>query len=200
MSVLAIVGLVHWFSSPASTETMLPKIVPSPTPDPSFEQFKGECKRYGLAYGDPSENVDDRIKEFGPANAQENFITIAFFDYAIVVHRKVAPCLLAVERDLRAQGTTYRVSEIGSYREEPREDRQYWYHAYGAAIDINPDQNPQCLEEREGVDREGRCASDKPYDLPDEWIKTFERYGFYWGGDYETNKDYMHFEWHGEKL
>ena len=176
---------------------------PTPTPaDPRFEAFKGDCTTYGIAYEDPGENAEDRVKVFGPPDTEANLTTVAFFDYAVTLHPKVAACLEAVERDLIDQGTTYRIKEIGSYREE-RADRPYFFHQYGGAIDINPRTNPQCLEDlddgREGVGNTDRCGLDRPYDLPDEWIETFERYGFYWGGNFSEGKDYMHFEWHGEK-
>jgi hypothetical protein len=192
------VGLAHVLSSPASTETTLSKIVAAPTPDPRFIQFHGDCQTYGVAYEDPDDSIEDREKVFGKANDQNNLIEVSFFNYAVTVHRKVAPCLLAVQRDLQDQQTTYVIKEVGGYRED-RPDRLYWFHQYGAAIDINPAQNPQCLKFRRGVDPAGRCTQDKPYDIPESWVETFERYGFYWGGNFDDTKDYMHFEWHGEK-
>lgn len=174
-------------------------IVPTskPTPDARWQQFHGECQTYGVAYADPRSREEDRVKVFGPPDTPENRTEVAFFDYIADVHKKVAPCLEAVQRDLLDQGTTYKVRQLGSYREE-RADRLYWFHQYGGAIDINPVQNPQCLESGEGLDVAGLCGNEKPYDMPEEWVETFERYGFYWGGNYRRTKDYMHFEWHGE--
>lgn len=185
-------------------ETIPPITPPTPTPaDPRFEQFKGACSQYKLAFKEPSENAADRVAVFGPADNPAHLASVDFFGYAVQVNRRVAPCLEAVVRDLTAQGTAYHVVEVGGYRKE-RADRPYWFHQYGGAVDINPATNPICTGDLggsyEGVEEPGRCALDKPYDLPQAWVDTFERYGFYWGGNYERGKDYMHFEWYGGKV
>lgn len=198
-----VVGLFGLYSVTNSTASVadLPQSTPTPA-DPRFEEFKGECKTFGLAYEGAEDSAEDRVKVFGPANTKENIALVYFFGHEVLVHDKVAPCLEAVEHDLEAQGTTYQVKEIGGYREE-RADRPYWFHQYGGGVDINPATNPICTADLggdyEGVPEPSRCKSERPYDLPDEWIKTFERYGFYWGGNFSEGKDYMHFEWHGEK-
>lgn len=178
-----------------------PTPTPKPTPDARFIQFAGECKTYGLAYRDPSSDAQDRKRVFGEPDDPGKLTQVSFMGYIVQVHEKVAPCLDAVERDLKDQGTTYQVKEIGGYREE-RKDRPYWFHQYGAGVDINPATNPICTADLGGdyehVEEPARCRSEQPYDLPQSWIDTFERYGFYWGGNYEKGKDYMHFEWHGE--
>jgi hypothetical protein len=74
--------------------------------------------------------------------------------------------------------------------------------AYGAACDINPytnnfydtgpvPYNPNCPA-ASGVVDSGHC-----YDMPQQIIKIFAENGFYWGGNFNSVKDYMHFEWHG---
>lgn len=193
--VIACVFLLHTVKVQGSPLS-LPAATPTP-PDPRFELFKGTCTTYGPAYKGSAMDAEKRKKVFGRPDDPSNLVDISFFDYAVQVHKKVAPCLTAVERDLKAQDTSYVIEEIGAYRPE-REDRPYWFHQYGGAVDINPSTNPQCLETRIGVDPLSRCAEDKPYDLPKEWVETFERYGFYWGGHFSRTKDYMHFEWHGE--
>jgi hypothetical protein len=166
----------------------------APFRDARFEAFKGACETNGPAYGQPRNRPADREAVFGKPNDPAKLVSMTFFGQQVRVHEKVAPCLAAVERDLRDQQTPYVVRAVSSYRE----DRPYWFHAYGAAIDINPSQNPQCLPNGGGLDPQGRCDSPMPYDIPREWIETFERYGFFWGGDFRRSADYMHFEWHGE--
>lgn len=77
-------------------------------------------------------------------------------------------------------------------------------HATGVAIDINPLYNPYVRKETNGnlyvapenagpfVDRE----KDFPYKINHQDIcyQVFIKYGFKWGGDWETRKDYQHFE------
>ncbi len=76
-------------------------------------------------------------------------------------------------------------------------------HAYGLAIDINPFYNPYVTYPDGGVrispagsepyaDRE----ADFPYkiDENDLCYKLFKEHGFTWGGDWNSSKDYQHFQ------
>lgn len=157
--------------------------------------FSGDCRAKGLAYGSPSTSQADREAVFGKADGKSHIEEVTFFGKSVKVHEKVAACLRAVEKDLKAQETNYDVRVIGGLRWPP--DDLGWFHPYGAAIDINPDDNPHCGG-IDPYDPKGLCGKDKPYDMPKSWVDTFKRYGFYWGGRF-SSPDYMHFEWHGEK-
>ena len=72
-------------------------------------------------------------------------------------------------------------------------------HAFGMAVDINPLQNPCVRGSRirpstatDYVDR----GKDFPHKIDDNDLckKTFESYGFRWGGRWRSVKDYQHFE------
>jgi hypothetical protein len=57
-------------------------------------------------------------------------------------------------------------------------------HAFGNAIDINPDKNPF------------HSAKDN---LPKDVAQIAARYGLIWGGDWNgRSRDPMHFEWSGK--
>ncbi len=80
------------------------------------------------------------------------------------------------------------------WRKKTGKDELSW-HAYGRAIDINPLQNP--YQERGVIlppgaryvpECSGTCG---PESLP---VQLFRAYGFAWGGDWTSLKDYMHFE------
>ena len=78
-------------------------------------------------------------------------------------------------------------------------------HAYGIAIDINPIENPY-------ISKSGRIAHKKSYKyrerkslkgviLKDDNVeRLFKKYGWKWGGDWITIKDYQHFEYSLKKL
>lgn len=79
------------------------------------------------------------------------------------------------------------------------------YHALGLAIDINPLYNPyvkdledRCLvlpeEAYPYVDRSKRFSHKITH--RDSAYLAFKEQGFSWGGDWETLKDYQHFEIH----
>lgn len=148
--------------------------------------FSGECTAKGRpAFGLPNSNVADREKVFGKANSPAAQKPVKFMGKSFQAHEKVVPCLEAVEKELKANGDDdYEIRLIGAYNPRPGEPL-YFFHMYGAAIDINWDTNLFCACETR--------------DIPDSWVKAFEKYGFFWGGNYRTKKDWMHFEWHGEK-
>lgn len=78
------------------------------------------------------------------------------------------------------------------------------YHAYGLAIDINPFYNPYVEYKTEGEDY--ICPTQSVYyayrdnefpykiDKDDLCYKLFKEHGFTWGGNWNSCKDYQHFE------
>lgn len=75
-------------------------------------------------------------------------------------------------------------------------------HAYGRAIDINPQQNPYVSYSSGSPVWSHRNASDyidRTTGLPhmiteeDTCYKIFTKYGFSWGGSWKNPKDYQHF-------
>ena len=83
---------------------------------------------------------------------------------------------------------------------------KYSTHSYGKAIDINPIQNPYVKKNvvlpKEGVNYIGANRvhlSNQADDIAiilknDKIVKIFKKYGWMWGGDWKSLKDYQHFE------
>lgn len=77
-------------------------------------------------------------------------------------------------------------------------------HAIGRAIDINPLQNPYVAYNADGSFKEVYLdmekyidrASGEPHMIghEDACYQIFTKYGFTWGGDWDSPKDYQHFE------
>lgn len=76
-------------------------------------------------------------------------------------------------------------------------------HAYGCAIDMNPQQNPYVSYKSGKASWSHKNANDyiaRDTGLPhvitheDTAFKTFKNHGFKWGGDWDNPKDYQHFE------
>ncbi len=77
-------------------------------------------------------------------------------------------------------------------------------HAYGRAIDINPFYNPYITYSKDGtthISPEGSEAyADRsasfPYKIDENDLayKLFTEHGFKWGGNWNSSKDYQHFE------
>ncbi|MEG1992105.1 MAG: M15 family metallopeptidase [Acetivibrio sp.] len=72
-------------------------------------------------------------------------------------------------------------------------------HSLGLAIDINPLYNP-CVKKGEVQPEEGKLYENRSLnckyyiDEEDLCCKLFKKYGFTWGGDWNSLKDYQHFE------
>lgn len=77
-------------------------------------------------------------------------------------------------------------------------------HAYGLALDINPFYNPYITYNKDGsinISPQGSepyadRTADFPYkiDENDLCYKLFKEHGFVWGGDWNSCKDYQHFQ------
>ncbi len=79
-------------------------------------------------------------------------------------------------------------------------------HAYGKAIDINPLENPYVarnghishnasLQYKRRVHKNLNNPADRAVVLKNDQVtRLFESYGWKWGGDWNTIKDYQHFE------
>lgn len=79
-------------------------------------------------------------------------------------------------------------------------------HAYGLAIDINPFYNPYVIYNKDGSGetyispRGSEVYADRTKDFPykidenDLCYRLFTEHGFTWGGNWNSSKDYQHFE------
>lgn len=76
-------------------------------------------------------------------------------------------------------------------------------HAYGLAIDINPFYNPYVTYpdgkiriSPPGSESYADREADFPYKIDDNDLcyKLFKEHGFTWGGDWNSSKDYQHFQ------
>ncbi len=78
-------------------------------------------------------------------------------------------------------------------------------HSYGRAIDINPIENPYVfrsgyISHKASLSYKNRIhvkdtSIDKAVLLPeDEAVKIFKKYGWQWGGEFNGEKDYQHFQ------
>lgn len=83
------------------------------------------------------------------------------------------------------------------YRQVTGSKKLSW-HSFGAAIDVNPVQNPYLNGSRVSPP-EGRNYLKRKDKLPhmidhsDYCYKVFRAYGWKWGGDFPNDKDYQHF-------
>lgn len=183
----------QWLAKSQGSDNTNAKPSTEVTSDQGCVGSSGDCK---IAFKDQYSRAQ-LVKIFGdPGTAnnhpeiQKKLTTVDFLGNKVQIHSLAAGCLKDVAADLKTQGTTYKIKQMGCYRFDSDNGSSNIgtksYHTYGVACDINWDTNPWSGD-----------GSPKPYDMPEAWIKTFKAHGFTWGGDWHSVKDYMHFEYHG---
>jgi len=90
------------------------------------------------------------------------------------------------------ENSGYKINSIGGWRKagsgggsgpaDPDYDENRYFHPYGAAIDINPSDNPY-----------SPSGSTFKTNLPKNISEIAHKYGLGWGGDWRSSKDTMHF-------
>jgi hypothetical protein len=131
-------------------------------------------------------------------------VDTTFFGLRVKMHGKVVPALACVEEEIRRTCaehpyTPHALAGI-RYRNTYR-GGEVTNHAYGIAIDVDPSINTCCgcvppwndapACKRPVKSEYGHMA------MPECWVHSFERYGFYWLG-HDVLKDTMHFEFLGD--
>lgn len=72
-------------------------------------------------------------------------------------------------------------------------------HAYGLALDLNPQQNPYVTADGSVAHKNARRYAGRPLKARgvinpgDRVVRTFEKFGWQWGGYWSGTKDYQHF-------
>jgi hypothetical protein len=106
----------------------------------------------------------------------------------IKFHKKAAPCLEAVAKDLATvsyKPTTFDGSFV--WRPNRNNSSELSMHSFGIALDLDAARNPN------GGGSAGHCITT----FPPDFVAVFKKYGFRWGGAFKSNCDAMHFEWMG---
>ena len=124
---------------------------------------------------------------------------------AIKVHEKLAGTYQAIFKELNKAGYVVEPGKINgsdymnAYEYRPmRNSSSLSHHSYGSAIDINVPENPYIVN---GKNQTGGAwkPGENPLSIEPDGIvvKTFDKYGFEWGGNWQNSKDYMHFTYTG---
>ncbi|EYF01120.1 TPR repeat-containing protein [Chondromyces apiculatus DSM 436] len=138
-------------------------------------------------------------------SARSEAKSMRFMGLPISVHAKMAPALACVEKRIQQKcrgKSAYTPRAIGGFRgANTYRGGEVSNHLFGIAIDIDPDRNPCCgcvdpWPSHPLCKLKGRTAEERTA-MPSCWIKSFERFGFYWLGD-DTLEDTMHFEFLGD--
>lgn len=107
---------------------------------------------------------------------------------SVTVNKVAAAAFTGFLADLEAAG--YKIKDVQGYNDRSKLAGGPSQHAFGNAIDINPDQNPAKGGQYGG---EPILQTDLPANVGDIAAK----WGITWGGDWKSLKDPMHFEYAG---
>jgi hypothetical protein len=158
-------------------------------------QYRTEQYGYFKGFGHAPHDAE-------PPSAQ--LVTAHFMGLPVRMHRRVAPALACVEKEIQTTCadhpyTPHALAGI-RYRNTYR-GGEVTNHAYGIAIDIDPDINTCCgcvppWNDAPACKRKGTSEYDHMA-MPECWVHAFERFGFYWLG-HDVLRDTMHFEFLGD--
>lgn len=107
------------------------------------------------------------------------------------VHKNLTKEFMGAFIDMYAIGFPVRAADTDTYNwRSMASSKNRSHHSYGCVVDINWDSNPM-LGVTEGKYRPGV----DPYSVTPEVVAIWKKHGFYWGGDWRSTKDYMHFSY-----
>lgn len=115
----------------------------------------------------------------------------------VQIHKELAESIRQIFQEIYDSGERFPIYSIGGYNW--RGDNSKSEHCLGTALDINPNENYQCKNDGTAIVGNYWKPNEDPYSIPADGIvvKTFEKYGFRWGGTFNSSKDYMHFSYFG---
>lgn len=115
----------------------------------------------------------------------------------VQIHKELAGSIQQIFQEIYDSGERFPIYSVGGYNW--RGDTSSSEHCLGTALDINPNENYQCKNDGTAIVGKYWKPNEDPYSIPSDGIvvKTFEKYGFRWGGTFRNSKDYMHFSYFG---
>lgn len=116
----------------------------------------------------------------------------------VTMHRKLKTEIQAIFKEMANAGFKVIGGNI-SYRQWGTDDGfrgrfPQSAHTYGHAFDVNPTQN-YCIYANGEIVGDHYSPGSDPYSVTQDIVNIWKQHGFYWGGDWTSLKDYMHFSY-----
>lgn len=117
---------------------------------------------------------------------------------SLTVNRAIADETLAIFTEIYNGSEKFPIKSAGCYNWRNTATGGKSHHSYGTAIDINPTENYCIYNTGKRIGSYWKPYDD-PYSLPPDGdvVRTFKKYGWTWGGEWNSLKDYMHFSYLG---
>ncbi len=111
----------------------------------------------------------------------------------LTVHKKLAGEIKAVFQDLKSAGIRTIPSCTAAYnwRKMATNSSKQSHHSYGSVVDWNWTYNPICYPGTTGY----RSQPKSKFMADQKVVGIWKSHGFYWGGDWKSYRDYMHFSY-----
>ena len=117
----------------------------------------------------------------------------------LTVNKKVVNDVKAIFEEIYTDPEKFPIKKATTAGYNWRGDKSKSQHKYGLAIDINWDDNFMILND--GTIKAGKEWDPKNniYSIPSTGsvVRAFKKYGWGWGGEWRSCKDYMHFSYLG---
>lgn len=108
----------------------------------------------------------------------------------ITCHKSLASSIKSAYREMKENG--FRAYDNGCWNwRKMTGSSAMSNHSFGVAVDINPSYNPYISGSYSRVWE----TAPSYFKIAAAIVEIWKKYGFYWGGDYKSIKDYMHFEY-----
>ena len=168
----------------------------------SAETYEQKCTRvFGTVVSNPRRYYQTATE----AQSHMVSITVRVWDFAdsskttkttkyltLQVNENMADIYTAIFEEIYNGSEQFPIKEVGCYRWEPGSE-----HMPGLAVDINPNENYECTLDGTATTGSYWRPDEDPYSIPADGdvVNAFRKYGFGWGGNWNTKKDYMHFSY-----
>lgn len=105
------------------------------------------------------------------------------------VHKDLTKEFMGAFQDMYAIGFPVRAADTDTYNwRSMTSGKNRSHHSYGCVVDLNWGSNPMI-----GVTEGKYQPGVDPYSVTPEVVAIWKKHGFFWGGDWKSSKDYMHF-------
>ena len=105
------------------------------------------------------------------------------------VHKSLAQDIKDIFQEMKDIGFPVRSADTKAYKwRKMSTSSSRSHHSYGCVVDLNWDSNPM-----KGVTEGKYRPGVDPYSVTPEVVSIWKSHGFYWGGNWKSTKDYMHF-------
>ncbi|MBP5160352.1 MAG: M15 family metallopeptidase [Lachnospiraceae bacterium] len=198
----------------ADLYTELPDLVYEKIPDKAVVPTESNDARYRYILGTDYQafTMNNAPKGYtSPAQASKNMVIIKVpcwkmdgngnrysSTYSFKINKKLAETVKAIFADIYELDIKFPIKEILGYTYRKVGGVGLIncpfmsIHTFGCAIDINPGDYDNDYYLGKGNDLRDKT---NPYCIPDEVIEIFEKYGWFWGGNFDICADTMHFQY-----